>query len=324
MFAYLFIIILSLSIYLLTYYFCNYFKIIEIKNNKVISLNGGLYFFIFFLNLPFFFIIFDIKGLRDFFIINQFDLTTSFFIFAFLILGTLDDKLRLSAGKKIFYQFFLITSYLFLSKNNLNHIIFLSYELNLDTNLSYLITVFCFLSLINAYNYIDGINGISLIFFIFIQVYLTIFHNLNILIYLLIPTIIFLYFNIFNKSYIGNSGSTVIPFYISVLFVNFHNNKGYFFSANEIIYLLFLPGLDFIYLFFTRLLNKKSPFKGDKNHFHHIIFYKTKNIFLTNLIYIFIAAIPVTMFVLKIKQIFIVIVMTIIYFLVRKVFQNAN
>lgn len=316
----LFIIILSLVIFLLTYFFCNYFKIIEIKNKKIISLNGGLYFFIFFLSLPFCFIIFDIKNIKDSLIINQFDLITSIFIFSLLILGTLDDKLRFSAGKKIFYQTFLITSFLFLSKNNLNHIIFLSYEFNLNTNLLYLITIFCFLSLMNAYNYIDGINGISLNFFIFIQIYLILFHNLNILLYLLIPTIIFLFFNLFNKSYIGNSGSTIIPFYISILFINLHNNKGYIFSANEIIYLLFLPGLDFIYLFFTRLFNKKSPFKGDKNHFHHIIFYKTKNIFLTNLIYIFITVIPITMFMFKIKQIFIIIVFFLIYFLVRKKF----
>lgn len=324
MIASLFITILSLVIFLFTYFFCNYFKIIEIKNNKIISLNGGLYFSIFFLSLPFFFIIFDIKNIKNNLIINQFDLLTSFFIFSFLILGSLDDKLRLSAGKKIIYQTFLIASFLFLSKNNLNHIIFLSYELNLNTNLSYLITIFCFLSLMNAYNYIDGINGISLFFFIFIQIYLIIFHNLNILFYLLIPTIIFLSFNLFNKAFIGNSGSTVIPFCVSILFINLHNDRGYIFSANEIIYLLFLPGLDFIYLFLTRLLNKKSPFKGDRNHFHHIIFYKTKNIFLTNLIYIFIAIIPITMFMLKIKQIFIFILLFLIYFLVRKNFQNAD
>ena len=35
-----------------------------------------------------------------------------------------------------------------------------------------------------------------------------------------------------------------------------------------------LPGIDMFRLFLVRIKNRKNPFKGDLNHFHHIILKK--------------------------------------------------
>ena len=42
-------------------------------------------------------------------------------------------------------------------------------------------------------------------------------------------------------------------------------------TADEIFVLMMLPGLDMTRLFVQRLLNKKNPFIGDRNHFHHLL-----------------------------------------------------
>ena len=48
-------------------------------------------------------------------------------------------------------------------------------------------------------------------------------------------------------------------------------------SVEEIFLLLCIPGIDMFRLFITRLLNKKNPFKPDRNHFHHLLQLKFNN-----------------------------------------------
>jgi len=76
-------------------------------------------------------------------------------------------------------------------------------------------------------------------------------------------------FLIFNwhpaKIFPGFSGSTILGFMIAVLSI--------FSSAKLAIALLVLlvPATDFFYTFFRRILEKKSPLKGDQKHLHHIL-----------------------------------------------------
>ena len=43
------------------------------------------------------------------------------------------------------------------------------------------------------------------------------------------------------------------------------------FSCEKIFLVLMLPGVDMFRLFLERILNKKNPFKPDRNHFHHLL-----------------------------------------------------
>ncbi len=76
-------------------------------------------------------------------------------------------------------------------------------------------------------------------------------------------------FLIFNwhpaKIFPGFSGSTILGFMIAVLSI--------FSSAKLAIALLVLlvPAVDFFYTFFRRILEKKSPLKGDQKHLHHLL-----------------------------------------------------
>lgn len=76
----------------------------------------------------------------------------------------------------------------------------------------------------------------------------------------------FLFFNWYPAKILpGFSGSTILGFMIAVLSI--------FSSAKLAIALLVLliPATDFFYTFFRRILEKKSPLKGDRKHLHHLL-----------------------------------------------------
>ena len=79
----------------------------------------------------------------------------------------------------------------------------------------------------------------------------------------------------YGKIFMGNSGTFFISFLLGILFIYSYKNK--IISVEEIILLMFLPGIDMIRLFIIRILNKKSPFSGDLNHIHHLIYLTLKS-----------------------------------------------
>ena len=50
---------------------------------------------------------------------------------------------------------------------------------------------------------------------------------------------------------------------------------------------MMIPGIDMFRLFITRLLLKKNPFKGDKNHLHHILLKKFNQSKVFQILFIF-------------------------------------
>ena len=73
-----------------------------------------------------------------------------------------------------------------------------------------------------------------------------------------------------SKIFLGNGGSFFLPFFIGCLLISAYNNNKDIVS-DEIVILILVPGLDLLRLFFFRVLNKKNPFKGDKEHIHHYL-----------------------------------------------------
>ena len=68
----------------------------------------------------------------------------------------------------------------------------------------------------------------------------------------------------------GDNGSLLLSFILGFILIKFYNQKIIIY-ADQIFLLMSLPGLDLIRLFFIRILNRKNPFVGDLNHFHHIL-----------------------------------------------------
>jgi UDP-N-acetylmuramyl pentapeptide phosphotransferase/UDP-N-acetylglucosamine-1-phosphate transferase len=150
--------------------------------------------------------------------------------------------------------------------------------------LAQLSTVFVFLVIINAINFIDGIDGLAisevikaiLLIEFFSANETTLTHLALLLIISLLPLY---YFNFKKKGkvFLGDGGSLLLGTIVSiftfyVLGPNFEFKDGL--AINKALFsvlILFYPLLDLLRVFIIRLKNKKSPFEPDQNHLHHVI-----------------------------------------------------
>lgn len=222
---------------------------------------------------------------------------------AFLMstIGFIDDKLNLNASGKLSLQIIPIF-YLIIFKNftiiNLGNYDY--FTLNLGT-FQMPFTLICVLFLINSFNYFDGMDGtlsFASISVLAILYFLITDNNFRLfLIIILIPIGIFLCFNFslfkLPKMFLGDSGSLLIGFIISFLLI--------YLAQQNLIHPILIAWsvtifvFEFISLNIIRVLNKKGMFEPNQDHLHHIIFIRTKSIFLTNF---FIFSINIILFVL--------------------------
>ena len=145
-----------------------------------------------------------------------------------------------------------------------------------------LFTAFVFLVIVNSINFIDGIDGLALTEVFKIIILFEFFHsgnsNLFALGSLTLASFIPLYFFNFksnNKIFLGDAGSlflgTVVAIY-SIYFLGPDYNLKYTFNKPLLsILILLFPLTDLLRVFIIRVKNKKSPFRPDNNHLHHIL-----------------------------------------------------
>jgi UDP-GlcNAc:undecaprenyl-phosphate GlcNAc-1-phosphate transferase len=244
-------------------------------HKKPVPLLGGP---ILFFNLSIFIFLINLKIINFNFNIN----INLFYLYCLIIfvLGLLDDIYIVNPNKKLFAFFILFFSYCFFEKSILIQNISFSFRLTEISigQYSYLFTVICFIAFINAFNMFDGINLQTSTYSIFLSLNI-VFFNFNLLfLMILIFLIFFSFLNYNNKSFLGNSGSYLLPFIFSITFILNHNF--YDFNADLIFVLMAIPGFELIRLTIYRIYKGKHPFFPDKNHIHHLMlkkfsYYKT-------------------------------------------------
>jgi len=196
-----------------------------------------------------------------------------FFIFSCIFLiGVLDDLKDLKPIVKL--GLILIIYLLLIYFDNdylLEKIYFETFDKSLNFGIySYPVSILCVLLLINAINLIDGINGLAMMVFIIIYLYLHYFLNVAFNIFIFI-FYVFIFFNIYKgKYFLGNSGSLIIGALIAFSTIkaynsNFTQNN----SAEDIVILFLIPGIDMFRLFVQRIVKRKNPFEADVSHLHH-------------------------------------------------------
>mgnify|MGYP001187905870 CR=1 FL=1 len=166
-------------------------------------------------------------------------------------------------------------------------IIFLDYLLN-NHLFSIFFTSFCILIIVNGSNFIDGINSLTLGYYIIVSVALLLLQNdgfqvsFNFPLSLLVSCLLILYFlNLFNKLYLGDSGAYLLGFIFSIELINLYLEN--IISPFFIILLLWYPAFENLFSILRKTNLKKSPIKPDTNHLHQLIFsyLKSKNYSLT-------------------------------------------
>lgn len=329
MFDYFFILVILLSFIFVFFHnkvknlinIYNYPKIEDKTEINKIPITGGILFFvnillysifIFFLyskniNIVDNSIIF--RNFKDFVIFN-------FAVISFFCVGFFDDKYNLSPNYRLFL--FSLISYILISIDNsliIKSINFDNYSLEIFFgNFSLAFTILCVLIFVNAYNMLDGINGFSSIYLIIFCAFL-IFKNNEILMPKVIMLVCFfnLYLNLIGKSFMGNNGSYLLALLCSYLSIKYHL-LGYL-DEESIIVLMALPITDLIRVSFFRVINGKHPFKGDKNHIHHLLFNKF-NLFITLLILTILILLPIFINLFYSSFIFSIIIFFIFYFFI--------
>lgn len=288
------VVILFISFNFLFTKIANKLNIVDIPNNRKkhkgnIALSGG--------TIIFFSLFFSLHLLK----INILEKYYFFFIL-FIILGILDDLLDINALIKLVAQsVILIFAIYYLDF----YISFIGdtggYKIELG-KLSYIFTFFCLLTIINAFNFIDGLDGIcttsvilSVSNIIILSFYLNLYIQKEIFqIFLVFIFILFLFllanFKIFfkNKIFLGDSGSLFLGLFLGIILIlsseqnieNFQINL----PTGLIPWIIAMPIMDMLRLIIMRVYDNKSPFAADNNHFHHIMKVKLKSDYKVNLL----------------------------------------
>lgn len=246
----------------------NYRKI----HKSPMPLLGGLFFVI---NLSFIFFFFLFEKFTEGNLKFLFDDYLIFFLISYLFyfLGYFDDKYRLNANTKLFCMIALILIALIFDKNLLLSDLRISFYPNSLSfgNYSYPLTVLCFLLFINAFNMLDGLNGQAITYAIFIFIiFIFVGVTKQLVIPIVISSLFFLYLNLKNKTYLGDSGSLTLGFILSSIFLKTYNLDNNFYS-DEIFLIMCIPGYELLRLVIKRILNKKHAFSADNNHIHHLV-----------------------------------------------------
>jgi UDP-N-acetylmuramyl pentapeptide phosphotransferase/UDP-N-acetylglucosamine-1-phosphate transferase len=232
------------------------------KKNKI-QLSGGIFL------LPIFFII-----SYDYSIVLIISIS---FIF---LLGLFSDIGFFSSAKLRFLtQSVIIFLFLFYSDSTLTSVRIDMFDLMLQNYLfSLFFTLFCLMILINGTNFIDGLNGLVLTYYlmiIFIIFSLKLFeysflNNLDVILIMMIFIYLIL-FNIFNQLYIGDSGSYLIGFLFGYFLLQIYESNQLL-SPYFIALLLWYPAFEILFSIIRKIKFRKSPFKPDNKHFHHLLF----------------------------------------------------
>ena len=145
-------------------------------------------------------------------------------------------------------------------------------------------TCFCVLIIINGTNFIDGVNNSALGYYIVISLILINFESNKVLSISIInisnlvkKLIILMFFNFFNKLYLGDNGSCQLGLLFSILLIQLYIDNQ-FLSPFYIINLLWYPAFENLFSIFRKLTFSRSPTKADTNHLHQLIFFKLKQL----------------------------------------------
>ena len=164
--------------------------------------------------------------------------------------------------------------------------------------LAQLSTLFVFIVVVNAINFIDGIHGLAISEFIKLIVLFELFSaNPTPFFYLnlgIIASLIPLYFFNYhkkNKVFLGDAGSLLLGT-LSCIYLFYSLGKDYSLNINwqlnKVVFTIGLalyPLIDLLRVFILRIRKGISPFLPDNRHIHHLIFKHTESHFKT-LLYI--------------------------------------
>jgi UDP-GlcNAc:undecaprenyl-phosphate GlcNAc-1-phosphate transferase len=212
---------------------------------------------------------------------NPLFFTASAFV---VLLGMLDDRFDLSAKGRLMCQFGVASIMAWSAQNYITSLgsILGAEEVFLGIG-GYFFTIVCVVGVINAFNMIDGIDGLaagmSLVILLTLVGFLIATGNgVAIMEPLIIVAAIvpFLAFNLSwkgfkgNKIFMGDSGSMFVGLTIVWLLVDHTQGEGAAFRPITAVWLIGLPLMDMAAIMYRRARKGQSMLRPDRQHLHNI------------------------------------------------------
>lgn len=186
------------------------------------------------------------------------------------VISFLDDILDLSTKLRLFFHFISVSLLIY----------FLGILFILPTWLLPIVFIFI-IGVLNAYNFMDGINGITglyslviLFTFYYINQYKIMFTDINFIIYPVLASLLFLFFNFRKKAkcFAGDVGSMSIAFWVLALLGLL------VVKTQKLTYLLFIGvyGIEVIFTIIQRIKLKENIFEAHRHHLYELLVNKMK------------------------------------------------
>lgn len=219
------------------------------------------------------------------------------FLFASLVIllyvGVMDDIVVMRAYKKLIVQIVVASFIVIGSDVRVRNFFGVMGIYEVNYYISVIFSIALFIVLINAFNLIDGIDGLAGSYSLLCSAFFGVSYfrlgaynyPLVVLSGIIIGSVLaFLYYNLSNyrtkKVFMGDTGSMLLGFllaFTSICFIDIFIDKHlpgvpiyYLQSAPAVaVAILILPVVDTLNVFLIRVLSGKSPFEADKNHIHH-------------------------------------------------------
>lgn len=235
----------------------------KFASNEKVPLTGGIFLFLSFL----------------FFFNNE---ILSFILFSFLILllGIFSDLKNIkSAFNRLLIQISLVLSFVIFNDFQLSNTkIFLLDKLLTYTIFNYFFVSFCILIVINGSNFFDGLNTLSAGYYLLISLVINYLQQANhiyineiFIDFILLVLVITFFLNLFNKIYLGDSGSYLLGFTFSIFLIKIYIENPLI-SPFFIIVLLWYPSFETLFSIVRKNIMNKSPMRPDSNHLHQQVF----------------------------------------------------
>jgi UDP-N-acetylmuramyl pentapeptide phosphotransferase/UDP-N-acetylglucosamine-1-phosphate transferase len=135
--------------------------------------------------------------------------------------------------------------------------------------------------LLNGSNFIDGLNGLLLGYFLIIFFLITnnnlidvssfLKPDVNINFFLFCFLLIYI-LNLCNQMFLGDGGAYSVSFLIAFILIKIYSHQSLTVSPYYIILLLWYPCFENLFSIVRKILKKKSPYFPDNEHLHQYIF----------------------------------------------------
>ena len=143
------------------------------------------------------------------------------------------------------------------------------------------LTIFMVVGVCNAFNMLDGMDGLvgSMSLFAFLSILILLLGSNHDATWIFVLSIILLIFLLFNlgllgrrlKMFLGDSGATFLGFFLAWTLVYLSQGEGTIIKPISAVWLIALPLIDDSTIFIIRLNKGKAIFSGDRNHIHHFL-----------------------------------------------------